>query len=164
MCLSFPSDHSLYQKAVFFAAPYLFCSSVYLNSASWYCFHDIWNHSAHPIRVKQLKLSVLQLLTTQYYTWYWWVSGLSPLPCTHKVTQNFSNRICSCIQLTGIHSVDWTVHTRTSVSDPDQQVPPNDFIWEQQTVPVHKTPFYVRIPISLGHLICFSGNKSDNIS
>jgi hypothetical protein len=32
---SFPTAHSLYQQAVFFAAQYLFCNSVNLSSGSW---------------------------------------------------------------------------------------------------------------------------------
>ena len=48
MCCSFPSAHSLYRWAVFFAARYLFCSSVSLISASWYYFHNVCNSSAHP--------------------------------------------------------------------------------------------------------------------
>ena len=107
MCRSFPSAHSLYQQAVFFAARYLFCSSVNLISASWYCFRNFSNSFAHPN--KQFELSVLQLLTVQYYTWYWWVSGLSALPCIHKITQNFSQSICSCIELRGTYSFAWTV-------------------------------------------------------
>ena len=34
MCRSFPSAHNLYQQAVFFAARYLFCSSVNLISVT----------------------------------------------------------------------------------------------------------------------------------
>ena len=48
MCRSFPSAHSLYQWAVFFAPQYLFCSSVNFISASWYCFRKVCKSSAHP--------------------------------------------------------------------------------------------------------------------
>jgi hypothetical protein len=57
MCHSFPSAHILYRPAVFFAARYLFCSSVNLISASWYRFCNVCNSSAHSN--KQWKLSLL---------------------------------------------------------------------------------------------------------
>ena len=107
LCRSFPPAHSLYQQAVFFATRYLLCSSVNHISTSWYCFRNVCNSSAHPN--KQFKSSVLQLLTVQYYTWDWWVSRLPSWPCIHKRTQNFSQWICSCIQVTGTYSVAWTV-------------------------------------------------------
>ena len=77
------------------------------------------------------------VLTVQYYTWDWWVSGLSAFPHIYKRTQNFSQWICLSIQVTGTHSVVWTV--QPNLSEPNQYVPPHHLPWWQQTGPVPKT-------------------------
>jgi hypothetical protein len=135
MCRSFPSAHRWYRPAIFFAARYLFCSSVSLISASWHCFRTVCNCSAHPN--KQFILSVLHGADSAI-----WQIGLLgfciPFPRIHKRTQNLSKWICPCIQLTGTHSVVWTVQpfcqTQSTVASPSFHLTPTHWSSSQITV------------------------------